>query len=75
MVVVAVVFMLTSLSLAILAKEKTFSSTVIDLKKKKPLNRYRPLQQTNRQPIRTPPAMIPPPLTRLDEPSQLFLSN
>ena len=33
-VVVAVVFMLTSLSLAILAKEKTFSSTVIDLKKK-----------------------------------------
>ena len=33
-VVVAVVFMLTSLSLAMLAKEKTFSSTVIDLKKK-----------------------------------------
>lgn len=33
-VVVAVVFMVTSLSLAMLAKEKTFSSTVIDLKKK-----------------------------------------
>jgi preprotein translocase subunit SecG len=33
-VVVAVVFMVTSLGLAILAKEKTFSSTVIDLKKK-----------------------------------------
>ena len=33
-VVVAMVFMLTSLSLAILAKERTFSSTVIDLKKK-----------------------------------------
>ena len=33
-VVVAVVFMITSLSLAILAKERTFSSTVIDLKKK-----------------------------------------
>jgi len=33
-VVVAAVFMLTSLSLAILAKEKTFSSTVIDLKRK-----------------------------------------
>ena len=33
-VVVAVVFMLTSFSLAILAKQKTFSSTVIDLKKK-----------------------------------------
>ena len=33
-VVVAVVFMVTSLSLAILAKQRTFSSTVIDLKKK-----------------------------------------
>jgi len=33
-VVVAAVFMLTSLSLAILAKERTFSSTIIDLKKK-----------------------------------------
>lgn len=33
-VVVAAVFMVTSLSLAILAKERTFSSTVIDLKQK-----------------------------------------
>jgi len=33
-VVVAAIFMLTSLSLALLAKERTFSSTVIDLKKK-----------------------------------------
>src|SRR6476660_10273465 len=33
-VVVAAVFMLTSLSLAMLAKERTFSYTVIDLKKK-----------------------------------------
>jgi preprotein translocase subunit SecG len=33
-VVVAIVFMVTSLSLAMLAKEKTFSSTVIDLKRK-----------------------------------------
>lgn len=33
-VVVAAVFMLTSLSLAILAKERNFSSTVIDLDKK-----------------------------------------
>jgi len=33
-VVVAAVFMLTSLSLAIMAKERQFSSTVIDLKKK-----------------------------------------
>ncbi len=33
-VVVAAIFMLTSLGLAILAKERTFSSTVIDLNKK-----------------------------------------
>ncbi len=33
-VVVAAVFMVTALSLAILAKERTFSSTVIDLNKK-----------------------------------------
>lgn len=33
-VVVAAVFMLTSFSLAILAKERNFSSTVIDLKQK-----------------------------------------
>jgi preprotein translocase subunit SecG len=33
-VVVATIFMLTSLSLAIMARERTFSSTVIDLKKK-----------------------------------------
>ncbi|HKQ35637.1 MAG TPA: preprotein translocase subunit SecG [Nitrospiraceae bacterium] len=33
-VAVAAVFMLTSLGLAILAKERTFSSTVIDLNKK-----------------------------------------
>ncbi len=33
-VVAATVFMITSLSLAILAKERTFSSTVIDLNKK-----------------------------------------
>jgi len=33
-VVVAAIFMVTSLSLAIMARERTFSSTVIDLKKK-----------------------------------------
>jgi len=33
-VAVAAVFMMTSLSLAMLAKERNFSSTVIDLKKK-----------------------------------------
>lgn len=35
-VVTAFVFMLTSLTLAILAKDRTFSSTVIDLNKKVP---------------------------------------
>jgi len=33
-VAVAAIFMLTSFTLAIMAKERTFSSTVIDLKKK-----------------------------------------
>lgn len=33
-VAAAIIFMLTSLSLAILSKERTFSSTVIDLNKK-----------------------------------------
>ena len=33
-VVVAAIFMVTSLSLAIMARDRTFSSTVIDLKKK-----------------------------------------
>lgn len=33
-VIVAVIFMVTSLTLAILAKERNFASTVIDLKKK-----------------------------------------
>lgn len=32
----AVIFMLTSLGLALLSKERTFSSTVIDLNKKEP---------------------------------------
>ena len=33
-VVVAAIFMVTSLSLAIMARDRTFSSTVLDLKKK-----------------------------------------
>src|SRR3990167_8027812 len=45
-VVVAAVFMLTSFSLAILARERTFSSTVIDLKKK----------ETSQTAPETPPA-------------------
>jgi preprotein translocase subunit SecG len=44
--VVAAVFMLTSLGLAILAKEQAFSSTVIDLKKK----------ETSQSAPETPPA-------------------
>ena len=47
-VVVAAVFMVTSLSLAILAKERTFSSTVIDLNKKE-------TPQTAPEPSSTPP--------------------
>jgi preprotein translocase subunit SecG len=35
-VAAAVIFMLTSLGLAVLSKERTFSSTVIDLNKKDP---------------------------------------
>ena len=57
-VVVAAVFMLTSLSLAILAKERTFSSTVIDLKKK----------ETQTAP-ETPPATPAAPATESHTPS------
>jgi len=49
-VAVAAVFMLTALSLAILAKERTFSSTVIDLNKKEPT------QTTPEAPATTPAA-------------------
>jgi preprotein translocase subunit SecG len=49
-VVVAAIFMLTSLSLAMLAKERTFSSTVIDLKKKETS------QPAPEAPSATPPA-------------------
>lgn len=44
----AVIFMLTSLGLAILSKERTFSSTIIDLNKKD-------------TPATTPPQSIPAP--------------
>jgi preprotein translocase subunit SecG len=52
-VITAFVFMFTSLSLAILAKERNFSSTVIDLNKK-------PAGTT---PSTTPPATSTPPTT------------
>jgi preprotein translocase subunit SecG len=55
-VVVAAVFMMTSLSLAILAKERTFSSTVIDLKKKD-------------SPETAPPAPSTPAATPTDKPT------
>jgi len=54
-VVVAAIFMLTSLGLAILAKEAAFSSTVIDLKKK----------ETPETPAETQP---PPPAAPAAEP-------
>ncbi|HXX76727.1 MAG TPA: preprotein translocase subunit SecG [Nitrospiraceae bacterium] len=49
-VIVASVFMLTSFSLAILAKERNFASTVIDLKKKEAS------QPTPTAPVGTPAA-------------------
>jgi preprotein translocase subunit SecG len=52
-VVVAAIFMLTSLSLALLAKERTFSSTVIDLKKKETS------QPSSETPATTPTAPAP----------------
>ena len=48
-VIVAAIFMLTSFSLAILAKERTFSSTVIDLKKQESS------QTAPETPVTTPP--------------------
>jgi preprotein translocase subunit SecG len=58
-VVVAAIFMLTSLSLAMLAKERTFSSTVIDLQKKEP-------SQTGPE---TPPAPPATPATENHSPN------
>jgi preprotein translocase subunit SecG len=58
-VVVAAIFMLTSLSLAMLAKERTFSSTVIDLQKKEP-------SQTTPE---TPPAPPATPATENHSPN------
>lgn len=51
-VVVAAIFMLTSLGLAILAKERAFSSTVIDLNKK---------ETPQTAPGTSPATPIPPP--------------
>ena len=62
-VVVAAIFMLTSLSLAILAKERTFSSTVIDLKKKETSQTApeTPSRHRQPQPLRaTLQAILPP---------------
>ena len=61
-VVVAVVFMVTSLSLAILAKERTFSSTVIDLKKKE-TPPQRPRRSHGQTGSRLAFLLIPPPPT------------
>lgn len=52
-VITAFVFMFTSLSLAILAKERNFSSTVIDLNKK----------SSTTAPSSTPPVTSTPPAT------------
>jgi len=62
-VVVAVVFMVTSFSLAILAKERTFSSTVIDLRKRTPPSRLPRPRRTSRRPTRIRRA-IPRPISQ-----------
>ena len=57
-VVVAAIFMITSLSLAIMARERTFSSTVIDLKKK----------EASQTAPETPPATPAVPATESHDP-------
>jgi len=56
-VVTAIIFMLTSLGLAVLSRERTFSSTVIDLNKKDASTTPAspPSAQTN-EPAQTPPS-------------------
>ncbi|MEK6526833.1 MAG: preprotein translocase subunit SecG [Nitrospirota bacterium] len=56
-VVAAIIFMLTSLGLAVLSRERTFSSTVIDLNKKDASTApaSQPSAQTN-EPAQTPPS-------------------
>jgi preprotein translocase subunit SecG len=49
-VAAAIIFMLTSLGLAVLSKERTFSSTVIDLNKKD-----RPAPSADTKPKESPP--------------------
>jgi preprotein translocase subunit SecG len=65
-VAAAIIFMLTSLGLAVLSKERTFSSTVIDLNKKDTPTQAAPLPQgtppstTDEAPAPTPsPAPAP----------------
>ncbi len=62
-VVAAIIFMLTSLGLAVLSRERTFSSTVIDLNKKDASTTpaSQPSAQTN-EPALSPPSgeMTPP---------------
>jgi preprotein translocase subunit SecG len=63
-VAAAIIFMVTSLSLAVLSKERTFSSTVIDLNKKDTPSQAAPLPQGT-PPSTTgetqPPASTPAP--------------
>ncbi len=56
-VAAAIIFMLTSLGLAVLSRERTFSSTVIDLNKKDASTTpaSQPSAQTN-EPAQTPPS-------------------
>jgi preprotein translocase subunit SecG len=63
-VAAAIIFMVTSLGLAVLSKERTFSSTVIDLNKKEapaapPAPATPPATGETSQPPSTPPAESP----------------
>ena len=57
----AVVFMITSLGLAILAKERTFSSSVIDLNKKESPAPTEPAAPASEAPKTSAPAQTPAP--------------
>jgi preprotein translocase subunit SecG len=59
-VAAAIIFMVTSLGLAVLSKERTFSSTVIDLNKPAP---------TTSSPTAAPPSPAPSPESKSNAPA------
>ena len=59
-VAAAIIFMLTSLGLAVLSKERTFSSTVIDLNKKESSSSSQPTTPTQDSSQTQPPGETSP---------------